>query len=66
MLDKLAYFLSSADFFKLTFQKFLSGILSVSNSVDPDLAQCFARPDMDSNCLQRFSADESSLKQGTT
>ena len=43
-------------FFKLTFSKILSGI-RVSNSLDPDQARHFVRPDMDPNCLQRLSVD---------
>ena len=38
----------------------LSGIPSVSewNSLDPDQAQYFVRPDLDPNSLQRLSADK--------
>ena len=32
--------------------------IRVSNSFDPDQAQCFVGPDLDPNCLQRLSADD--------
>ena len=47
-------FLSSADFF----QNQLSGISSVSNSLDPDQAQHFVGIDLGTDCLQRLSADD--------
>ena len=30
----------------------------MSNSLDPDQARQFVGPDLDLNCLQRFSADD--------
>ena len=42
------------------FGKILSGIPSVSHSLDPDQAGCFIRPDLDPNCLQRLSAEDTS------
>ena len=58
--------MSSANFFsKLTFQKILSGTLSVLNSSDPDQDRHFVGPDLDPNCLQSLSADNKScLNQG--
>ena len=56
-------FLSSADFFSFQnklFRKILSGIPSVSNSLDPDQARHFVGPDMDPNCLQGLPADDPS------
>ena len=45
-------------FFKvLFFKRFFLGIPSVSNSLDPDQAQHYVKPDLSSNCLQRLSAD---------
>ena len=45
-------------FFKINFfDFFLSGISSVSNSIDPDKAQHFDGPDLDPNCLLKLSAD---------
>ena len=41
-------FLSSADLF----QKMISAIPSVSNSLDPDQARHFVGPDLGPNCLQ--------------
>ena len=34
------------------------GITSVSNSLDSDQAGHFVGPDLDPNCLQRISADD--------
>ena len=33
----------------------------MSNSLDPDQAGCFVGPDLGPNCLQRLSAEKSSL-----
>ena len=41
MLGNFHDFLSSADFFQNEFQKILSGVQSVSNSLDPDQDQHF-------------------------
>ena len=49
----------SADIFQNQhFQKVLSGILSVSNSLEPDQARRSVGPDLGPNCLQRLSADD--------
>ena len=59
-------FLSSADFFQnQLFRKILSGIPSVSNSLDPDQARLFVEPeivwpDLGPNYLQKLSADDTS------
>ena len=51
-------FMSSADFFQnQLFQKNLSGLPSVSKSLDPNMAQLFVGPNLGPNCLQRLSAD---------
>ena len=34
--------------------------IRVSNSLDPDQARRFVRPDLGPNCLQRLSADDTS------
>ena len=34
--------------------------IRVSNSLDPDQAQCFVGPDLVPNCLQRLSIDDTS------
>ena len=61
MLGNFAcFFVSSGFFFRLTFSINLSGIPSVSNSLDPDRARHFAGPDLGSNCSQRLSADDKS------
>ena len=39
---------------KIFLRKILSGVPSVSNNLDPDQAQCFVRPDLEPNCLQRL------------
>ena len=46
-------FLSSADY-----KKIFRNTIRVSNSLDPDQARQNIRPDMDPNCLQRFSSDD--------
>ena len=56
----LFYLVLSADllfhiFFK---KKVIAGILSESNSLDPDQARRFIGPDLGPNCLQRLSADD--------
>ena len=50
----------SADFFsKPSFSKdSFRNTIRVSNSLDPDQARHFVRPDLGSNCLQRLSADD--------
>ena len=35
----------------------------MSNSLDPDQARHFVGPDLDSNCLQRFTADDTSRQR---
>ena len=48
-------------FFKIKpFRKILSEIPSVSNSLDPDQARHLVGPDLDSICLQRLTADDTS------
>ena len=52
-------FLSSADFYQnQLFQKILSGIPSVSNSLYPDQARHFVGPVLGPNCLKKLSADD--------
>ena len=43
---------------KLTLSKNLSVILSVSNSLDPDLTRPAVGPDPGPNCLEGLAADE--------
>ena len=58
MLGYCSCFLSSADFFQNhLFRKILSGIPSVANSLDPDLARHFVGPDLGPNCLHSASSD---------
>ena len=47
-------------YFTLWMPDFFNAIM-VSNSLDPDQAQCLVGPDLGPNCLQRFSADNKSL-----
>ena len=48
-------------FFKLTFsKKTFRNTIRVSNSLDPDQARHFVRPDLGPNCLQRLPADDKS------
>ena len=60
MQGNFAYFLSSGFFFINFLKKNLSGIPSVSNSLDPGQARRFVRPDLGPNCLQRLLADDKS------
>ena len=47
------------NFFKSTFSKIsLRNSIRVSNSLEPDQARHFVRPDLGPNCLQRLSADK--------
>ena len=59
LLGNFSCFLSSADFFfNQLFRKILSIVtIRVSNSLDPDQAQCLVRRDPGPNCLQKLSAD---------
>ena len=56
-------FLSSADvFLKITFSKnSFRNTIKVSNSLNPDQARHFVGPDLDPNCLQRLSADDTKV-----
>ena len=59
MIGNFSCVLWSADFFtKSSYQKILSGIPSVSNSLDSDQAQQFVWPNLGPNCLQRLTADD--------
>ena len=52
-------FLSSSDFFKINFfENSFRNTIRVSINFDPDQAQRFIVPDLDPNCLQKLSADE--------
>ena len=42
---------------------YFKNIIRASNSLDPDLALHFVRPDLDPNCLQRLSTDDTSKKR---
>ena len=52
--------LSSTDFFsKSTFsKKYFRNTIRVSNSLEPDQAPHSVGPDLDPNCLQKLSADD--------
>ena len=60
MLGNFACFFVVCDFFfNLIFsQKNLSGISSMSNSLDPDQARHFVGPELGPNCLERLSSDD--------
>ena len=47
---------SKSSFLKNSFRN----TIRVSNSLDPDQARRFVGPDLDPNCLQRLSADDTS------
>ena len=59
LLGNFAYFLSSADFFKMNFSKKNSfrNTIRVLNSLDSHQARRNVGPDLGPNCLQRLSAD---------
>ena len=55
----LVLIMSSADFPKLTFSKnSFRNTIRMSNCLDADQAQHSVGPDLDPNCLQRLSADD--------
>ena len=66
MLGNFAYSFLSADIF---FQNQLFRKISfrnttrVSNSLDPDQARHFVRPDLDPNCLRNLSSEDSSRQR---
>ena len=58
------FLLLSVDFFQdQLFENPFRNTIRVSNSLDPDQAQHFVRPDLGPNCLQRLSADDSSRQR---
>ena len=59
--DFLCVFLKSTFFKKNSFRN----TIRVSNSSDPDQARHFVGPDLDPNCLQRLSADDTKGKELT-
>ena len=64
MLCNFSCILSSADFYSISsFSKKISGIPSLSNSLDPDQARHFVELDLDPNCLQSLSADGTSRQR---
>ena len=68
-VSNFAYSFVAADFFsKSTFsKKNFRNTIRVSYSLDPDQAPHFVGPDLSPNCLQRLSADNTSIhrvKQG--
>ena len=57
-------FIVCLSFFKITFQKILSRIPSVSNSLYPDQVQYFVRPYLQGpDCLQKLSPDDTSRQR---
>ena len=61
MLGNFSKSMSSADFCFQNYhfqKKKNSGILSVSNSLDPDQTSCFVGPDLVPKCEQRLQADD--------
>ena len=65
MLDNFAiFFLTYADFFsKSTFSKKFRHTIRVSNGVDPDQARRFVGLDLSPNCLQKLSANNTSMQR---
>ena len=65
LLGIFSHFLSSADFFQKFFflKNSFRNTIKVSNSLDPDQAGHFVRPDLGPNCLQSLSADDTSRQR---
>ena len=61
MLGNIVSLLSSAVFFFLQKSSFRNSI-RVSNSLDPDQARRKVGPDLDPNCLDRLSADDTRVE----
>ena len=60
----VCFFCSLLIFFKISFfEKNLSGIASVSNSLDPDQARVIVKPDLGQICSQRLSAADTSRQR---
>ena len=54
-------------FSKLTFLKnSFKNTIRVSNSLDPDQARHFVGPDLDPNCLEKLSAEDTSMQRVTS
>ena len=62
MLGNFVSFLSFADCFKFNG---LKNSIWVLNSLDPDQARQFVRPDLFQNCLQKLSVDNASRPAAT-
>ena len=61
------FFVKFFSFLKSTFWKTsFRNTIRVSNSLDPDQARRFVGPDLDPNCLQRLSADDTSRQRVNT
>ena len=58
------YFFYSLSLYFVPYLNSLDGAIRVSNSLDPDQARHFVGPDLDSNCLQRLSADDKVIASG--
>ena len=54
-------FLSSVDFFQKILSEYSQSVKI--NSLDPDQARHFVRPDLGTNCLQKLSADDTSKQR---
>ena len=53
-------------FFKINYFQIIPSVIpSMSNSLDPDQAGHFVRPDLAPNCLQRLPADDTSRQNQT-
>ena len=63
MVGNFLCFFSSANFFQnqIFFKKSFRNTIRVSKSLDPDQARHFVMPDLGLNCLQRLSADITSI-----
>ena len=58
------FLLSAYFFFKINFfEKKFRNTIRVSNSLEPDQARHFVGPDLDPNCLQKLSANDTSRQR---
>ena len=63
MLGNFTYAFCQRFFSRLTFKKSFRNTFGVTNNLDPDQARHFVGPDLDPNCLQRLSSEDSARQR---
>ena len=64
MLGNFSWFCFHVVFFKINLlENSFRNTIRVSNSLDPDQARHFVRPDLGPKCLPKFSADDNGCKE---